>query len=537
MALREISDAPIAAASLAQVYKATTANNATVAVKVRRPGVVDQVALDCYAVRLLLAWLQDFWGGTTDYPAIVDEVTAGLFRELDFRKEAENAARFWDVHFPKASYLRVPRAGFSRDAAPAKWSVTPRVHLAEWVDGQPLGALTPERQRAMVEKGLDVCFLQLFGTNFVHADPHYGNMLYDPDDRLVLLDFGLVTRLTPAQGEAMANAVSSIVSEDWPNLLEAFREIGLVPPSPNIWVDAKTGAPTSGLLPGVWQACSEEEFAASFVDALEKASQGTAGSFTEITTRLTELALTYQFILPPWLLFVVRAVITLDGFAAGMDPPLSALAAAAPHAARRALSPRTPQGEARLRAALLTSDNGLDVDRLKKLAASAGDAGDAPDVGAVVKALLLEDADGRALRRVAYDVDARPALRAARRAAVAAATKPLTPELRETLRGAFRRAPTPPPVLPAGGDLLGGDAAFFEAAPVATEPPPPAWRRRRVARLLVCRHLRVLVRSPRALADAVVLAAAAAIVGVRAAVPRFRLRWWRRRPLRGVALA
>ena len=229
------------------------------------------------------------------------------------------------------------------------------------------------------------------------------------------------------------------------------------------------------------------------------------------------------------MLFVVRAVITLDGFAAGMDPPLSALAAAAPHAARRALSPRTPQGEARLRAALLTGDNGLDVARLKKLAASAGDAGDAPDVGAVVKALLLEDADGRALRRVAYDVDARPALRAARRAAVAAAVQPLTPELRETLRGAFRRAPTPPPVLPAGGDLLGGDAAFFEAAPVATEPPPPAWRRRRVARLLVCRHLRVLARSPRALADAVVLAAAAAIVGVRAAVPRFRLRWWRRR--------
>ena len=53
-----------------------TANNYTVAVKVRRPGVVDQVALDCYAVRLLLAWLQDFWGGTRTI-RIVDEVTAG----------------------------------------------------------------------------------------------------------------------------------------------------------------------------------------------------------------------------------------------------------------------------------------------------------------------------------------------------------------------------------------------------------------------------------------------------------------------------
>ena len=56
--------------------------------------------------------------------------------------------------------------------------------------------------------------------------------------------------------------------------LEA-REIGLVPPSPNIWVDAKTGA-TSGLLPGVWQACSEEEFRVLRRRA-EAASQGTAG--------------------------------------------------------------------------------------------------------------------------------------------------------------------------------------------------------------------------------------------------------------------
>jgi len=110
-----------------------------------------------------------------------------------------------------------------------------------------------------VAKGLDVCFLQLFGSGFVHADPHYGNMLFDDDDRLVLLDFGLVTKLEPRQTEAMAAAVAAIVSEDWRGVLEAFREIGLLPASPAVWVDRKTGLPADGLGPGVWQNCKEEE--------------------------------------------------------------------------------------------------------------------------------------------------------------------------------------------------------------------------------------------------------------------------------------
>ena len=373
--LVQISDTAVAAASLAQVYRGETAGGAAVAIKVRRPGVVDQVALDTYAVRVMLKALQEFWGtNSTDYPAIVNEVTAGLFRELDFREEAANAARFWDAHRPLAGYLRVPRAGYARGDARG-WSVTPRVHVAEWIDGEPLGAISEGRQRAMVQKGLDVCFLQLFGTGFVHADPHYGNMMYDRDDNLVLLDFGLVTNLTVPQTEAMATAVTAILNEDWPTLLDSFRDIGLVPPEPAIWVDAKTGEPISGLLPGAWRRCSEDEFAASFVEALEGGGdRAMAGSFTEITARLTELALTYQFILPPWLLFVVRAVITLDGFAAGMDPPLSALAAAAPHAACRVLAPRTAKGEAQLRASLFEpGSTRLDVERLAALATAAAE--------------------------------------------------------------------------------------------------------------------------------------------------------------------
>ncbi|KAH8050709.1 hypothetical protein JL720_15326 [Aureococcus anophagefferens] len=462
----------------------------------------------------MLKALQEFWGtNSTDYPAIVNEVTAGLFRELDFREEASNAARFWDAHRPLAGYLRVPRAGYARGDARG-WSVTPRVHVAEWIDGEPLGAISEARQRAMVQKGLDVCFLQLFGTGFVHADPHYGNMMYDRDDKPVLLDFGLVTNLTVPQTEAMATAVTAILNEDWPTLLDSFRDIGLVPPEPAIWVDAKTGEPISGLLPGAWRRCSEDEFAASFVEALEGGGdRALAGSFTEITARLTELALTYQFILPPWLLFVVRAVITLDGFAAGMDPPLSALAAAAPHAACRVLAPRTAKGEAQLRASLFepgSTRSTWSASRRSRRRPRRCPARTTPArstrraSGATTRRTLppasrrccsrtrtaappaRRDAEAaplvaRALRRRARGLRARrgagaPARRRARARGAPAALLRRLPGLARGGR-ASRRAAAPSPTRSRA-------TRGFEPAARTDLPPPPAWRKRRVLRVL-----------------------------------------------------
>ena len=401
---------------------------------------------------LLLAWLQDFWGGTTDYPAIVDEVTAGLFRELDFRKEAENAARFWDVHFPKASYLRVPRAGFSRDAAPAKWSVTPRVHLAEWVDGQPLGALTPERQRAMVEKGLDVCFLQLFGTNFVHADPHYGNMLYDPDDRLVLLDFGLVTRLTPAQGEAMANAVSSIVSEDWPN---SWR--------PSARSASCRRRRTSGSTrrrarrrPACCRASGGRAPRRSSRRPSSTRSRGVAGhgGLLHGDHDAAHGARADLPVHPAALAFICGARGDHAGRLRGRHGP-AALGISGGGAARRAARAvaadaagrGAPAGRAanqRQRPRRRPAEEARVVGgRRRRRAGRRGRRQGAPARG--------RRRPGAAARRLRRRRAAGARARAPR--AVAAATKPLTPELRETLRGAFRRAPKPPPVLPAGGDL------------------------------------------------------------------------------------
>ena len=104
-----LSREPVAAASLAQVHKGILRDGRVVAVKIQRPGVYEQVALDMYVFRLLLAGLRAYWKTDTDIPAVADEVGAGLLRELDFRLEAANAGDFARRNGAVTPFLRVPR--------------------------------------------------------------------------------------------------------------------------------------------------------------------------------------------------------------------------------------------------------------------------------------------------------------------------------------------------------------------------------------------------------------------------------------------
>eukprot|EP00471_Norrisiella_sphaerica_P006414 CAMPEP_0184484928 /NCGR_PEP_ID=MMETSP0113_2-20130426/6590_1 /TAXON_ID=91329 /ORGANISM="Norrisiella sphaerica, Strain BC52" /LENGTH=869 /DNA_ID=CAMNT_0026866151 /DNA_START=614 /DNA_END=3223 /DNA_ORIENTATION=- len=359
----EITDSPVAAASLAQVYRARLKDGSKVAVKVRRPGLVDQVALDSYITRLILRqYTKYFAGAERDYQLLFNEVGSGLLEELDFRREADNANEFAQAH-RHIPFLRVPSS--------IPEYITQRVLTLEWIDGQKLTELRPVNQRKMVKMGIDICFAQLLSTGIVHADPHYGNMLYDQDGKLTLLDFGLVTRVTPVQKEAMAGSIVHTLDEDWEGLIEDYRTLGLLPSQPAIWAD-KDGNPQDGLGPGWWKPVTEEEFLTAFKKSLDADISTEGGekrkrTFSEITSKLTELSFQYRFTLPEWMLFIIRSVVTLDGFAGRMNPPFNALELAYPHALRRALTPTTKKGQESLMSLILTKDGDLNIQKLQTL--------------------------------------------------------------------------------------------------------------------------------------------------------------------------
>ena len=426
-----LSREPVAAASLAQVHKGILRDGRVVAVKIQRPGVYEQVALDMYVFRLLLAGLRAYWKTDTDIPAVADEVGAGLLRELDFRLEAANAGDFARRNGAVTPFLRVPRGVPELSAR--------RVMTTEWIDGKPLRECDADQRLALVRMGLTSSVAQMFQTGTLHADPHEGNFLLANDGRLAMLDFGLVTRMDPSHQEAMAGCVLAFVAEDYDAMLDNFAGMGVIPDQPQRWVD------------GRWVDCSRDEFADAFkaalfaADSRENDKNGEPFRPTDMTdfgslwVRLGALALEYAFLLPSYYALVMRSFATFEGIAKSIDGEFDVYAAAIPFAARRALAPVTPEGRDALRRALVDERGALRVGRLVAMARTPAEHRTRRDVAnnrerderregegegeetstaaasaafSAVSALLLEERDGRALRRVLREADSIAAAKA-----------------------------------------------------------------------------------------------------------------------------
>ncbi|MCK7593021.1 ABC1 kinase family protein [Pseudomarimonas salicorniae] len=191
----EVDEEPIGVASLAQVHRATLRDGREVALKVQRPDMDIDVEHNLEALESLATAAESLSDnarriGLLDW---VGELRRSLVNELDYRQEAENLARF-ARHLAKEPLLRVP--------APVQHLCTRRVLVLEYVEGTKLAAISgvirTERDIGMLAPALLRGFLdQVFVHGELHADPHPGNMLLTPDNRLAIFDLGMVGHITP----------------------------------------------------------------------------------------------------------------------------------------------------------------------------------------------------------------------------------------------------------------------------------------------------------------------------------------------------
>ncbi|MBD0329535.1 MAG: AarF/ABC1/UbiB kinase family protein [Thermoleophilia bacterium] len=182
---------PLATASIAQIHPAVLKDGRDVVVKIRRPGVAEQVALDLSLMHSAAGFgeRRSETARLLQLAPLADELATHLRAELDFVEEAANAETIARI-VAESPGLRVP-------AVIRPW-VTERVLVLERVRGQKLAAghgLPPERAGALAREFFRAYVRQITVEGVYHADPHRGNVLLTEDGSLALLDFGLLGRL------------------------------------------------------------------------------------------------------------------------------------------------------------------------------------------------------------------------------------------------------------------------------------------------------------------------------------------------------
>ncbi|MCD9030387.1 AarF/ABC1/UbiB kinase family protein [Luteimonas sp. Y-2-2-4F] len=208
-AFAAFDEQPLGSASLAQVHRATLHDGREVAVKIQRPGVAELIHADMAVLDRFARGADRFTsiGQRMHFVEIVAEMQRTLLAELDYLDEAESLERF-----------RKRLAVYPELLVPAPiWDYTSRQVLTmEYVPGTKVtdigGLRRTEHAYGPIAAALLKGYLdQVFVYGEIHADPHPGNVLLTDDERLALLDFGMVAHVPPRQRERLLKLVLAAV--------------------------------------------------------------------------------------------------------------------------------------------------------------------------------------------------------------------------------------------------------------------------------------------------------------------------------------
>ena len=294
-------DKPLGSASIGQVHKAELADGTLVAVKVRRPGVVETVAQDFALIEKILGAadkLAPAKEGGIDLMTMIKELEETSKVELDFTNEARNLIRFYQNNEDREG-VTSPQCyeDYSNDAILTEDFVSgPEVGDTEYVE------LLPDEERDRLANLLvDNYVEQILTDGFHHADPHSGNVLL-VDDGIEWIDFGMMGYLSSKQRQTLLDLVTALVKRDYYSLKNCVLQVA-----------HPRGPIDHGALLDM---C--EQMTSQFADS-DLASFDTGELISTLTTNLENEG----YDIEPFLTNLGRGLITVEGTVKALSPSVN----------------------------------------------------------------------------------------------------------------------------------------------------------------------------------------------------------------------
>ena len=288
---------PVASASISQVHRAVLRDGRTIALKVRRPEIVKVVQADLDIIKNLAQLLERRLPMLAPYRPVglAREFERTLKRELDFSAERRTMQRC-RIQFASDPTAHIP-AVFEEFS-------TSRVIAMEFIDGVAINDLEGIRALGanptdIAVTGARILLKQIFELGFFHADPHPGNLRVLPGGVIAPLDYGMFGRLDGVTRERIADLLIGLLAQDTDRVLRALDGLDV------------RGEP---LDPRGFHRDLGELVASYSELNLKTIALG------PLLRELIGFVRTHHLHIPPELVLLVRALVTIEGVGRHLDP-------------------------------------------------------------------------------------------------------------------------------------------------------------------------------------------------------------------------
>ncbi len=292
-----IESEPLASASISQVHRATLRDGRVIALKIRRPGIDKTVQADLEILKNLAQLAE------RRMPSLVPYGPVGLARELErtLKRELDLSIERRTMERCRGQFAREPTAHIPEVFREFS---TPKVLAMELIGGVSVTDLEGLRRLGVdpaevAVRGSRILLRQIFRFGFFHADPHPGNLRVLAGGVIAPLDYGMFGRIDAPTRERIVDLLMGLIAEDTDRVLRALEAL---------------------------------EIRGEHVDtrALRRDVSELVASYSDLTLEAIDLSLllrdlvgfirTHHLMIPPDLVLLIRALVTIEGVGRELDP-------------------------------------------------------------------------------------------------------------------------------------------------------------------------------------------------------------------------